>query len=805
MSQREQERIPGNVWVSKSNRAVGVPVAHESAHKHVAGEALYVDDIPEPRGLLHVYMYLTEHVHARIKRMDLSAVRAAAGVAAVVSADDLRHTTNDISPVRPGDTVFADGEVMYCGQPLFAVAAHSIDAARRAARCVAVEYEDLPAILTVEEALQAGAEVGPSVQWTQGDPDAVIAAAPHRASVQLRTGGQEHFYLEGQVAMAIPHEDGDMMIYSSTQGPAHVQAAVAKVLGVPYNTVTVENRRMGGGFGGKETQCGHYAAIAALVAQKTGRPAKLRLDRDDDIITTGKRHPFVMSYTVGFDDHGRILGMDILHAVDCGYAADLSEAVARRGMYHADGAYFLDNVRITTRHCLTNKQSNTAFRGFGGPQGAAGIEQVIQEIARRLGMDPLSVRKINQYGVDERNVTPYGQTVEGNILPVLMAQLERRVDYQERRRAIDQWNAANPYIKKGMALTPVKFGIAFSNKFQNQGGALVLVYLDGTVQVNHGGTDMGQGLHTKVAQVVAEVFGIDLECIRITATTTGKVPNTSPTSASTGADLNCAAAYNAATTIINNLTPVVREHFSVADDTPIVLRDNAVYADERRLGSFREIVNLAYMSRVPLSSTGYYSTPGIVVDAVGRGRPFQYFAYGAAYAEVLVDTLTGEYKMTRVDIVHDVGRSLNPAIDLGQIEGGFMQGVGWLTSEELYWDPQGRIRTHSPSTYKIPTCSDLPDEFHVEIYADGRNVEQTIYRSKAVGEPPLLLSFAVLFAIKDAVESVADHRRSAPLDAPATPEAILMAIEAVRRPVEPAAPTASRDAASIESAEKATV
>ncbi len=776
----EHGMLSENVLVPKSNRAVGVGLPHESAHKHVSGEAVYTDDIPEPRDLLHVYMRLSERTHARIRSMDLSPARGAPGVAAVVSVDDVRGTSNDISPVRPGDTVFADGEVMYFGQPVFAVAAETEDAARRAAMRVKIEYEDLPAILTVEEALDAQAEVAPGVQWTTGDPDGAIAAAPHSLHVQFKTGGQEHFYLEGQVSMVIPREDGDMMVYSSTQGPAHVQHMVARVLGLPENAVTVENRRMGGGFGGKETQGAHYAAIAALVARKTGRPAKLRLDRDDDMITTGKRHPFVMDFDVGFDDDGRILGIDIVHAVDCGYSADLSEPVARRGMYHADGAYYLENVRVTTKHCRTNKQSFTAFRGFGGPQGAAGIEQVIEEIARVLGKDPLEVRKVNIYGVGERDVTPYGMKVEDNILPELIPMLERRVDYRRRRREIAAWNARSPYLKKGLALTPVKFGISFSNKFQNQGGALVLIYLDGTVQVNHGGTDMGQGLHTKVAQVVAEVLGIDFDRIRITATTTGKVPNTSPTSASTGADLNCAAAYNAATTILNGLIPVIREHFGLDETTPIVFRDNAVHAGKRRLGSFREIVNIGYMNRVPLSSTGYYATPGIEVDELGRGRPFYYFAYGVAYAEVLVDTLTGEYAMTRVELIHDVGKSLNPAIDMGQIEGGFMQGVGWLTTEELYWDGKGRIMTHAPTTYKIPACSDLPPAFHAEIYERGRNAANAIYRSKAVGEPPLLLSFAVLFAIKDAVSAISDYRLSAPMNAPATPEAVLAAVDAIR-------------------------
>ena len=775
----------------KSNPSVRVATPHDSAHLHVSGEAIYGDDIAEPRDLLHAHLRLADRAHARVTRMDLSKVRAAPGVAAVICAQDLAATTNDIGPVFPGDLVFADGEVQFYGQPLFAVAAESRAAARRAALLAQIEYEDLPAILSIEDALAASAEVVPVKKWTRGDPDGAIARAPHRLAGRIRTGGQEHFYLEGQNAMAIPQEDGQMLVYSSTQNPSELQHKVAEVLGVPASAVTAENRRMGGAFGGKETQAAWFAVIAAALAQRAGRAVKCRLDRDDDMTITGKRHAFLIDYKVGFDDDGRILGIDFLQAADCGYSPDLSHSVCDRAMAHADNAYFLENVRVESRRCFTNKPSNTAFRGFGGPQGMVGIEEVIEQIARSLGKDPLAVRKINFYGIDARNVTPYGMTVEDNILDELVEELEQRIDYAARRRTIDRFNASHPYLKKGMALTPVKFGISFTAKHLNQGGALVLVYLDGSVQLNHGGTEMGQGLHIKVAQVVAEVFGIDLDQVRITPTNTGKVPNTSSTAASAGTDLNGAAAYNAAMKIVDCLKPFVRDHFQVASAHAIEFRDNGVYANGTRLASFREVVKLAYMNRIPLSAAGFYATPKLDVDELGRGRPFYYFAYGAACTEVVIDTLTGEHRMTRVDIVHDVGKSLNPAIDMGQIEGGFIQGAGWLTSEELCWNPQGRITTHAPSTYKIPACSDLPPHFDVRIFERGDNLEESVYRSKAVGEPPLMLAISVLYALKDAVAAIGDHRRAAVLDAPATPEAVLMAVEEMKQAIAaPAAPAA---------------
>lgn len=770
---------PAPSYPDTAHGAVHKPLPHDSAHKHVCGEAVYTDDIPEPRNMLHVYVRLSERAHARLTKLDVDAVRAAPGVSAVMTARDLPFG-NDIGPVFPGDRVFAGEEVEYFGQALFAVAGESIDGARAAAMRAEIEYEDLPAVLSIEQALEHQAYVLPSRTFRRGDSAKALAEAPRRLRGRFKVGGQDHFYLEGQVALAIPQEDGDMLVYSSTQHPTEVQHLVAKVIGRADHAVTVEVRRLGGGFGGKETQAAQIACIAALLANRTDRPVKLRLDRDDDMLLTGKRHDFLIDYDVGFDESGRIRGAEIMLAGRCGVSPDLSGAVNDRAMFHADNAYYLENATIVSHRCRTHTVSNTAFRGFGGPQGMMGIEYVMDEIARDLGMDPLAVRKRNLYGVGERNVTPYFMTVEDNILPRLVAELEQSADYAGRRRAVRAYNATSPYLKKGLALTPVKFGISFTTKFMNQAGALVHVYTDGSVQLNHGGIEMGQGLHVKVAQVVAHEFGIDIGRVRITATTTDKVPNTSPTAASSGADMNAAAARNAALRIKRRMMACVREHFDVAE-RKLVFRDGRVWAGGEALISFPELAKLAHLSRQSLSATGFYRTPKLDFDdKTGRGRPFYYFAYGAAVSEVLVDTLTGEYKVTRVDILHDCGRSLNPAVDLGQIEGGFIQGMGWLTTEELWWDERGRLMTHAPSTYKIPACGDLPADFRVRILEPAKNRENAIHRSKATGEPPLMLAMSVFHALKDAVAAVGDYRVSAHLDTPATPERVLMAMEAVR-------------------------
>jgi xanthine dehydrogenase large subunit len=669
--------------------------------------------------------------------------------------------------------------VEYVGQSVFAVAAHSYTQARRAARLANIRYELLPAILDPREAVRQKSFVLPTATMSRGDSQEALREAPHRLQGTLNLGGQDQFYLEGHIGMAVPREDGDMLVYSSTQHPGEVQHKVAHALGKTAKDVVVECRRMGGAFGGKESQPALFACIAALVAQKTGHAAKLRLDRDDDMIMTGKRHDFVIDYDVGFDHEGRIRGIEFEYVSRCGMSADLSRAVNDRTMFHSDNAYFLENVTIVSHRCKTHTVSNTAFRGFGGPQGMHAIEYVVDEIARFLKLDPLSVRKTNFYGTDDRNVTPYAQTIEDNILHELVAQLEENGDYAQRRSAITEFNAGNRLLKRGIALTPVKFGISFTATHLNQAGALLHVYTDGTVHLNHGGTEMGQGLFTKVAQVVAEELQIDIDRIKITASDTSKVPNASATAASSGSDLNGKAAQLAARTVKNRLREFAAEHFAVAADT-IEFRHNQVHAGKQTL-SFTELVNLAFFARVSLSSTGFYRTPKIHYDReTFSGRPFYYYAYGAAIAEVVVDTLTGEYRVLRADILHDCGKSLNPAIDLGQVEGGFIQGMGWLTGEELWWNDKGELKTHAPSTYKIPVCSDLPVDFRVQLLESAANREETIHRSKAVGEPPFMLAFSVFHAIKDAIAAVADHTASPHLDAPATPEAVLRAIDELR-------------------------
>ncbi len=754
--------------------AVGDSVPHDSARLHVSGEATYTDDIFEPKNLLHLAVGLSSKPHARVRNMDLSAVMQAPGVVRVITADDIPGA-NNFGPVIADDPILAAGVVEYAGQAMFGVAAVTVDQARKAARLAVIDYEELEAILDPMAAVEAGSFVLPSETLKRGDSDAAIKSAAHRLQGKMTLGGQDHFYLEGQIAMALPVEGGDMFVYSSTQHPGEVQHLVAASLGTKSKDVVVECRRMGGAFGGKESQPAQIACIAALMANSTGRPCKLRLDRDDDMLMTGKRHDFEIEYDVGFDDDGRIAGIEFMFASRCGMSADLSGAINDRTMFHCDNAYYLENITIVSHRCKTNTVSNTAFRGFGGPQGMFAIENVVDDIARHLGKEPLAIRRLNFYGIDERNTTHYLQTIDDNILHEIVDDLEVSSDYQARVKAIREFNAASPVLKRGISLTPVKFGISFTATHLNQAGALVHVYSDGTVHLNHGGTEMGQGLFTKVAQVVAEEFQIDIDQIKITASDTSKVPNASATAASSGSDLNGKAAQVAAAAIKKRLARFAAEHFSV-DESAVSFNNNRVHAGDEDL-SFAELVHLAWFNRISLSSTGFYKTPRINYDrSTFSGRPFFYYAYGAAVSEVVVDILTGEHRLTRVDILHDCGQSLNPAIDMGQIEGGFVQGAGWLTTEELWWNERGELKTHAPSTYKIPTCSDLPVDFRVRILESKANQEDTIYRSKAVGEPPLMLGISVYQAIRDAVASVGNNSELPVLIAPATPESVLNAV-----------------------------
>jgi xanthine dehydrogenase large subunit len=756
---------------------VGAPVPHDSAALHVAGRAHYTDDLPEPSGTLYAAIGTSAHAHGRIDRIDLDAVRACEGVVAVITAADIPGM-NDVGPIVADDPIFAERVVQFAGQPIFAVAATSVNAARRAVRHARLDIAPLPAILTIDEALAAQSYVLPPVHVVRGDPQRALASAPHRLRGRCENGGQDHFYLEGQVSLAIPREAGGMHIHVSTQHPGEVQLHVARALRLAAHDVVVECRRMGGGFGGKETQMTLFACVAALLARKTGRAVKLRLDRDDDMRSTGKRHAFAHRYDVGFDDEGRILALDVTLASRCGFSADLSGPVNDRAVFHLDNAYWLPNVAIHSYRCRTHTVSDTAFRGFGGPQGMFAIEAVLDDVARTLGRDPLDVRKANLYGIGERDVTPYGMRVEDNVAPAIIDALEASARYRERRRQIAQWNETSPVIKRGIALTPVKFGISFTATHYNQAGALVHVYRDGTVLLNHGGTEMGQGLFVKVQQVVAHELGVPLSSVRVSASDTSKVPNASPTAASSGSDINGMAAQAAARTLHARLVDFVARTFACAPDD-VHIAGGLVQAGDRSL-TFAELVDAAYHARVQLSATGFYATPKIHYDPrTLSGRPFFYFAYGAAVAEVAIDTLTGEHRLLAVDILHDAGRSLNPAIDLGQIEGGFLQGWGWLTMEELCFDAKGRLATHAPSTYKIPTAHDVPRRFDVAFF-DRPNPEATIHRSKATGEPPLMLALAGFHALRDAIASLAKEARRVSLSAPATPERVLAAVEEMR-------------------------
>ncbi|MEJ8857421.1 xanthine dehydrogenase molybdopterin binding subunit [Variovorax robiniae] len=763
---------------------VGISRPHESAQLHVAGEATYIDDIPELAGTLHCALGLSPVANGRLTGMDLDKIRAIPGVVAVLSASDIPGT-NDCGSIIHDDPILCHGDIRHLGQPVFAVVAETRDIARRAAAkaksVLTIEAE--PPVLTPRQAHEKGQYVLPPMHLerstNEGGAKAAIAKAPHRLKGSFDVGGQEQFYLEGQISYAIPKEAGSMHVYCSTQHPSEMQHMVAHALHLHANEVHVECRRMGGGFGGKESQSGLFACVAAIAANHVKRPVKLRLDRDDDFMITGRRHCFWYEYEVGYDDEGHILGAEITMVSRAGHSADLSGPVMTRAMCHFDNAYWLPDVSMHGYSGKTNTQSNTAFRGFGGPQGAIAIENIMDTIARKLGRDPLDVRRTNFYGKTERNVTPYDQVVSDNIIDKLVTQLEDSSDYRARRAAVEAFNATSPVLKRGIALAPLKFGISFNVKHFNQAGALVHVYTDGSILVNHGGTEMGQGLNTKVAQVVAHELGVSFESVRATATDTTKVANTSATAASTGADLNGKAAQDAARQIRERLAACAAARHG-GEASAVRFANDKVEVNGRTI-DFATLVGEAYIDRVQLWSDGFYATPGLSWDREKmKGNPFYYFAYGAAVSEVIIDTLTGEWKLLRADILHDAGRSLNPAVDIGQVEGAFIQGMGWLTTEELVWHPQsGKLTTHAPSTYKIPTANDCPPVFNVRLF-EGDNFKDSIHRSKAVGEPPLLLPFSVFYAIRDAVSAVANHKNDPPLRAPATSEAILDAITAVQ-------------------------
>ncbi len=760
----------------------GLSRPHESAHLHVAGAAPYTDDIPELTGTLHAALGLSPVAHGVIEAIDLAALRRMPGVVDAFSAKHIPGA-NDCGPLVHDDPILAGepGDILrHLGQPVFAVVATTREAARKAAAKAreVLKLRELPPVLTAAQAHAAGQYVLKPMHLKRGDAATAIAAAPERISLAFPLGGQEQFYLEGQISVAIPQEDGGMKLLCSTQHPSEMQQVVAHALHRPAHAVQVECRRMGGGFGGKESQSALFACVAAVAAARLNRPVKLRLDRDDDFLATGRRHPFDFQVEAGFDAEGHILGAEATLVSNAGHSADLSGPVLTRALCHFDNAYWLPHVALHGYAAKTNTQSNTAFRGFGGPQGAFAVETLIDSIARRLGRDPLDVRRANFYGTTSNNITPYRQTVEDNVIHELVAELEASCDYRARRQAVAAFNATSEVLRRGLALTPLKFGISFNVSHLNQAGALVHVYLDGSVLVNHGGTEMGQGLNTKVAQVVAHELGLPLAAVRCTATDTQKIANTSATAASTGSDLNGKAAQDAARQIRERLAAFAAQRWGGTAESVQFAGGQVHVAGAAH--PFAEVVAAAYLARVQLWSDGFYATPGLHWDRETlQGRPFFYFAYGAACSEVLVDTLTGEWKLLRADVLHDAGRSLNPAVDIGQVEGAFIQGMGWLGMEELVWHPKtGALLTHAPSTYKIPTANDCPADFRVKLF-ERDNPADSIHRSKAVGEPPLLLPFSVFFAIRDAVSAAGGHRTDPPLAAPATPEAILRALQAV--------------------------
>ncbi|MFE3837593.1 xanthine dehydrogenase molybdopterin binding subunit [Pseudogemmobacter sonorensis] len=747
-------------------------IAHESARGHVTGGAEYIDDMPEPAGTLHAAIGMATIASGRILSMDLSAVRAAAGVVAVLTAQDIPGT-NTVSAAGKGiDPLLAEGRVDYHGQPIFLVVATERALARRAARLARVEYQVEPPILDIAAARAAGARtIAAGLTVARGDVEAALAAAPHRISGTSSVGGQEHFYLEGQVALALPREEDEILVYSATQDPSEVQFVIAHMLHRPANAVAVNVRRMGGAFGGKESQPAIFAAMAALAADRLKRPVKMRPDRDDDMVITGKRHDFSVDYQVGFDDEGRILALDAVLFQRAGHSEDLSRGVADRAVLHVDNAYFLPAARAESRCLFTNTVSNTAFRGYGGPQGIASAERWIDDIAYTLGMDPLEVRRRNFYADGERSVTHYGQPVTDNILARLVDELAETSEYARRRAEIVALNRQPGPIRRGIALVPVKFGISYSAKFMNQGAALLSVYRDGSVHLSHAGTEMGQGIHTKMLQILASEFGLPLNRVRVTATATDKVPNTVPTSGSLGTDLNGMAVVDAARRIKVRLADVAG-----ASVEELRFEGGRVITPAGEM-AFADLVEQAFKARVPLSATGYYRTPHVHWDrAAGRGSPYLYFTYGASCSEVAVDTLTGEYRVLRTDILQDVGHSINRDIDLGQVEGGFMQGLGWATTEELVWDAQGRLRTHAPSTYKIPLASDRPAVLNLRLAEWSVNAAPTVMRSKAVGEPPVMLGLSVPAALAMAAASVSEYAHPPRLDLPATPEKVLAEI-----------------------------
>ncbi|NOX48868.1 MAG: xanthine dehydrogenase molybdopterin binding subunit [Chlorobi bacterium] len=755
---------------------------HESSIKHVTGEAVYINDM-QIDGLLTGHIVSSPYAHARIESINYEKASRLQGVKAILSYKDIPGE-NQVGPVVHDEPCLTENEVVFIGQAVLLIAAENKDIAREAEKLIEIEYERLEAITDLETAMAKNMRLQTPQKIECGFIEPGFKNSAHLLEGELTTGGQEHWYLETQSSIAIPGEGKEMQVYSSTQHPSETQAIVAEILGVQRNDIEVEIRRMGGAFGGKETQANHYAAWAALLAHKTGRPVKIHLTRDEDQIMTGKRHPFFNNYKVGFDEKGQIQALDIDLNINSGSSTDLTMAILERAMFHVDNAYFIPNLRVVGNSWKTNLPSNTAFRGFGGPQGIAIIEEIIDRIARYLKKEPLEIRKLNFYQEGFNNKTHYDQIIERNRLPLLYEQLTKSSDYFKRRKEINIFNTENEFYKKGLAMTPVKFGISFTTSFLNQAGALVNIYQDGTILVNHGGTEMGQGLNTKMMEVAAVEFGIGIRNIKVNATNTSKVPNTSATAASSGSDLNGMAVKNAIGKLKKRLAKIALKEWNYKEDyiNEVVFKDNMVYMGSQPEMSFgfEELIKTAYLEQVSLSATGFYKTPGIHYNRdKGKGKPFHYFAFGMSVSEVLLDTLTGHVKLFRTDILHDVGKSINEHIDIGQIEGGFVQGLGWVTTEDMKYSKDGHLLNHSPDTYKIPTIADIPKDFRVGLLKNVPN-PNTIRQSKAVGEPPFMHAFSVWLAIKDAVSATGNHAIEPNLPIPATNEVILAAIEKIK-------------------------
>ena len=751
---------------------------HESAVGHVTGGARYVDDIAQGRPMLEVWPVMSPHARAKILRRDASQASRAPGVVAVLLAEDIPGE-NNTGPVRHDEPLLASDEVWFHGQVVALVVGESIQACRAAASLVEVDYEPLAAVVGIQAAVALGSYHTDPHTLKRGDSGAALGSAPERLDGEFSFGGQEHFYLETQAAWAEPGEDGTVLVNSSTQHPSEIQAIVSEVLHVARHKVVVQAPRMGGGFGGKETQGNALAAYVALAAVKTGRSVRVQFDRDLDMSLTGKRHPFQAKFSVGYERDGRLRAAHVELVSDGGWSLDLSQPILDRALFHLDNAYYLPAVHFTGRVAKTNVTSHTAFRGFGGPQGMMVIEEIMDRVARRLGLPPEVVRERNLYhGTGATNQTHYGEDIGDNRIQAIWRQALTESAFTSRREEIAAWNRAHGNVKRGLAITPVKFGISFTLTHYNQAGALVLIYADGSVQVNHGGTEMGQGLHTKILGVVMRELGLPAESIRMMPTSTDKVPNTSATAASSGADLNGMAVAAACATLRDRLAIIAGQMLETPPGNVDFVQGCAVQRGTQNKVPFNKVCGRAYTERVSLTAAGYYKTPGIHWDwSKSAGRPFHYFACGAAVAEVEVDGFTGMHRVRRVDIVHDVGNSLNPGVDRGQIEGGFVQGMGWLTSEELKWDAKGRLLTHSASTYQIPAIGDAPMEFNVTLLANAAQ-PNTIHGSKAVGEPPLMLAFSVREAIRDAVGAFGKAGGEVSLASPATGEAIFAAVKA---------------------------